>query len=91
MTQLDGKLQGTKKIHITDFGCEIQKEMRRMWATLKQSMVQASTPEGFKLESELESCAPSLFSMLRSAIIINVPPPNSQKRTVMVHYLNSEH
>ena len=43
---------------LTDFGCEIQKEMRTVWANLKPSMVQASTPEGFRLdmlESELES------------------------------------
>ena len=43
---------------LTDFSCEIQKEMRTMWANLKPSMVQASTREGFGLdilESELES------------------------------------
>ena len=67
------------------FGREIQKEMKRMCATMKPSMLRASTPEALasldwnKLESELESRVPSLFSVLRSATIVNVPPSKGKK------------
>ena len=61
-----------------------------MCATTKPSMLQESTPEALtlfdwnKLESELESQAPSLFSVLRSATIVNVPPSKARKKTYRV-------
>ena len=75
---------------LTILGREIRKEMKEMCATTKPSMLQESTPEALtlfdwnKLESELESQAPSLFSVLRSATIVNVPPSKARKKTYRV-------
>ena len=71
---------GDQKIRthvLTILGREIRKEMKEMCATTKLSMLRESTPEALisfdwnKLESELESRASSLFSVLRSATIVN--------------------
>ena len=84
---------GDQKIRthvLTILGREIRKELKRMCAITKPSMLRASTPEALasfnwnKLESELESRAPSLFSVLRSATVVNVPPSKARKKTYRV-------
>ena len=76
---------------LTILGREIRKEMKEMCATPKPSVLRESTPEALtsfdwnRLESELESRAPSLFSVLRSATIANMPPSKAQKKTYHVN------
>ena len=90
--QLHGQLWGTRRFaHVlTILGREIQKELKRMCAITKPSMLRASTPKAFasfdwnKLESELESRAPTLLSVLRSATVVNVPPSKARKKTYRV-------
>ena len=84
---------GDQKIRahvLTILGRRIRSEMKRMCSIKNPSMLRASTPEALtsfdwnKLESELELRAPSLFSLLRSATSVNVPPSKKRKRTYRV-------
>lgn len=75
---------------LTILGCRIRNEMKRMCSIKKPSMLRASTPEALasfdwnKLESELQLHAPSLFSILRSATTVNVPPSKTRKKSYRV-------
>ena len=73
---------------LTILGRDIRKEMNILCSAKKPSTLRSSTPaaaasfDWSKLESELELNAPSLFSILKSATTMKIPPSRMKKKVV---------